>query len=115
MASELISQCGSGMVLADHDCGVARSMKASIRSQIDAGKTKEEILDLAESGQYLEDIITPYFRLEENLSHHCEVHDTLLEGLSNLVSIYFDSEVISDTRLVESIGNITEAATNTIW
>jgi cytochrome c-type biogenesis protein CcmH len=45
VASELISQCGSGMVLADHDCGVARSMKASIQSQIDAGKTKGEILD----------------------------------------------------------------------
>jgi len=45
VASELISQCGSGVVLADHDCGVARSMKASIQSQIDAGKTKEEILD----------------------------------------------------------------------
>ncbi len=45
VASELISQCGSGMVLADHDCGVARSMKASIQRQIDAGKTKEEILD----------------------------------------------------------------------
>lgn len=45
VASELISQCGSGMVLADHDCGVARSMKASIQSQIDAGKTKQEILD----------------------------------------------------------------------
>jgi cytochrome c-type biogenesis protein CcmH len=45
VASELISQCGSGMILADHDCGVARSMKASIQSQIDAGKTKEEILD----------------------------------------------------------------------
>ena len=45
VASDLISQCGSGMVLADHDCGVARSMKASIQRQIDAGKTKEEILD----------------------------------------------------------------------
>ncbi len=45
VASDLISQCGSGMVLADHDCGVARSMKASIQSQIDAGKTKQEILD----------------------------------------------------------------------
>jgi cytochrome c-type biogenesis protein CcmH len=45
VASELISQCGSGMILADHDCGVARSMKASIQSQIDAGKTKDEILD----------------------------------------------------------------------
>jgi cytochrome c-type biogenesis protein CcmH len=45
VASELISQCGSGMVLADHDCGVARSMKASIQRQIDAGNTKEEILD----------------------------------------------------------------------
>ncbi len=33
------------MVLAEHDCGVARSMKATIQSQIDAGKTKEEILD----------------------------------------------------------------------
>jgi cytochrome c-type biogenesis protein CcmH len=45
VARELISQCGSGMILADHDCAVARSMKASIQSQIDAGKTKEEILD----------------------------------------------------------------------
>jgi len=45
VASELISQCGSGVVLADHDCAVARSMKASIQSQIDAGKTKEEIID----------------------------------------------------------------------
>jgi cytochrome c-type biogenesis protein CcmH len=45
VASELISQCGSGMILADHDCGVARSMKASIERQIDAGKTKEEILE----------------------------------------------------------------------
>ncbi len=45
VASELISQCGSGMVLADHDCGSARAMKASIQSQIDAGKTKQEILD----------------------------------------------------------------------
>ncbi len=45
VASELISQCGSGMILADHDCAVARSMKASIQRQIDAGKTKEEILD----------------------------------------------------------------------
>ena len=45
VASELISQCGSGMVLADRDCGVALSMKASIQRQIDAGKTKEEILD----------------------------------------------------------------------
>jgi len=45
VARELISQCGSGMVLADHDCGVARSMKASIQRQIDAGKSKQEILD----------------------------------------------------------------------
>ncbi len=45
VARELISQCGSGQILADHDCAVARSMKASIQRQIDAGKTKEEILD----------------------------------------------------------------------
>ena len=45
VASELISQCGSGMVLADHDCGIARSMKDSIEVQLDAGNTKEEILD----------------------------------------------------------------------
>ncbi len=45
VASELMCQCGSGMVLANHDGGVARSMKASIQSQIDAGKTKQEILD----------------------------------------------------------------------
>jgi cytochrome c-type biogenesis protein CcmH/NrfF len=45
VASGLISQCGSGMILAEHDCSVARSMKASIQSQLDAGKTKNEILD----------------------------------------------------------------------
>ncbi len=45
VASGLFSQCGSGMILADHDCGVAYSMKTSIQSQIDAGKTKDEILD----------------------------------------------------------------------
>ncbi len=45
VASELMCQCGSGMVLANHDSGIARSMKASIQSQIDAGKTKQEILD----------------------------------------------------------------------
>lgn len=45
VASDLISQCGSGVVLADHDCGIARSMKDSIQVQIDAGRTKEEILD----------------------------------------------------------------------
>ena len=44
VASELISQCGSGMVLADHDCGIARSMKDSIEVQIDAGNTKKESL-----------------------------------------------------------------------
>jgi cytochrome c-type biogenesis protein CcmH len=45
VAKELISQCGSGQVLADHDCAVARSMKDSIQRQIDAGKTKQEIID----------------------------------------------------------------------
>jgi cytochrome c-type biogenesis protein CcmH len=45
VAGELISQCGSGMILAEHDCSVASSMKASIQSQLDAGKTKNEILD----------------------------------------------------------------------
>jgi cytochrome c-type biogenesis protein CcmH len=45
VASQLFSQCGSGMILADHSCGVAHSMKTSIQEQIDAGKTKEEILD----------------------------------------------------------------------
>jgi cytochrome c-type biogenesis protein CcmH len=45
VASDLISQCGSGMILADHDCVGARNMKATIQQLIDAGRTKEEILD----------------------------------------------------------------------
>ena len=56
VASELISQCGSGMVLADHDCGIARSMKDSVRVQIDAGNTKEEILDYF-AGAYGEGVL----------------------------------------------------------
>jgi hypothetical protein len=80
------------------------------RTLSDAKRTKDEILDLAESGQYLEDIITPYFHLKENLSLHCELHEHLLEDLSNLVGIYFDSDQITDTQMAESIGNITHAA-----
>ena len=44
------------MVLADHDCGIARSMKDSIQVQIDAGNTKEEILDYF-AGAYGEGVL----------------------------------------------------------
>jgi cytochrome c-type biogenesis protein CcmH len=45
VASELMSQCDSAIVLADHDCPKARSMKAEISEQIAMGRTKDEIID----------------------------------------------------------------------
>jgi cytochrome c-type biogenesis protein CcmH len=50
VASDLISQCGSGMILADHDCVGARNMKATIQQLIDEGRTKGEILDYFVAG-----------------------------------------------------------------
>jgi cytochrome c-type biogenesis protein CcmH len=45
VAAELISQCGSGAILSEHYCGVARAMKATIQELIDEGKSKNEIVD----------------------------------------------------------------------
>ena len=45
IGANLMCQCGCTMVLSSCDCGTAEQMRGEIRSMIDQGKTKDDILN----------------------------------------------------------------------
>jgi len=75
----------------------------------DAGETKEQILDVAQSHQYLEEILQPFNAMKTNITLHCDAHEGLVNALINLTKLYLGTKPVSESRTAMSIINITRS------
>ena len=79
IGANLMCQCGCTMVLSSCDCGTAEQMRGEIRSMIDQGKTKDDILNYY-VGKYGEKVLAAPVAQGFNLSAYITPFAVILLG-----------------------------------
>jgi len=84
--ANLMCQCGCTMVLATCECGTAEQMRGEIRSMIDQGKTKDDILNYY-VGKYGEKVLAAPVAQGFNLSAYITPFAVILLGAGAIALI----------------------------
>ena len=79
IGANLMCQCGCTMVLSSCDCGTAEQMRGEIRSMIDQGKTKDDIVNYY-VGKYGEKVLAAPVAQGFNLSAYITPFAVILLG-----------------------------------
>ena len=86
IGANLMCQCGCTMVLSSCDCGTAEQMRGEIRSMIDQGKTKDDILNYY-VGKYGEKVLAAPVAQGFNLSAYITPFAVILLGAGAIALI----------------------------
>ncbi len=79
IGANLMCQCGCTMVLSTCDCGTADQMRGEIRSMVDQGKTKDDIMNYY-VGKYGEKVLAAPVAQGFNLSAYITPFAVILLG-----------------------------------
>ncbi len=86
IGANLMCQCGCTMVLSTCDCGTADQMRGEIRSMVDQGKTKDDIMSYY-VGKYGEKVLAAPVAQGFNLSAYITPFAVILLGAGVIVLI----------------------------
>ena len=108
IGANLMCQCGCTMVLSSCDCGTAEQMRGEIRSMIDQGKTKDDILNYY-VGKYGEKVLAAPVAQGFNLSAYITPFAAILLG-AGVIALIARQWVIRTRAALAQPGLVTNAA-----